>query len=129
MKRDDRSIHAGLKPLTVSDRLVYGAIAAAFGVLLGLGASLCLLFAVHEGLPFRWIVLASAAYFFFVGAARGPDAAFFTGEAITAVGGVALAEAGAIPGTERNSSRWGSWSSPVLLLVWIAIVGVLAWKA
>jgi hypothetical protein len=116
-------------PLAIRDRAAYGFIAAAFGVLLGLGASLCLFFAFHSSIPVRWIVLASAIYFFIIGAVRGADAAFFTAEAITVVAGAALVETGVAPETGgRSDSRWASWSSPVLLMVWLAIVGVLAWR-
>jgi hypothetical protein len=117
------------KPLSVWDRIVYGAITAAFGALLGLGASLCLFVAFHGTTPVRWIVLSSAAYFFIVGFVRGSNAALVTGEAIAAVGGAAMAETGAYPGALQNSnSPWSSWSSPALLAAWIAIVGLIAWR-
>jgi hypothetical protein len=118
------------KPLSAWDRMVYGAIAAAFGVLLSLGACVCLLFAFSGTPPVRWIVLSSAVYFFIVGAVRGARAADLTREAATVVGGVAMAETGAIPGATGNSdSMWSAWSSPVLLCTWLALVGILTWWA
>jgi hypothetical protein len=118
------------KPLAVWDRIVYGAIAAVFGALLGLGACLCLFVVFHGNMPVRWIVLASAVYFYVVGFVRGSNAASLTGEALTVVGGAAMAEAGAYPGNLQNSnSPWSSWSSPVLLVAWGAMVCLIAWRA
>jgi hypothetical protein len=116
------------KPLTFWDRLVYGSIAGVIGALLGLAASLCLLFALGSVPPVRWIVLASAAYFFGIGVVRGVVAADFTGEAVGAVAGVAMVDAGALldPST-KSDAPWTQWSSPVLLFVWIAIVALAAW--
>lgn len=117
------------KPLTFWDRTVYGAISAAFGTLLGLAACACLIFAFRSSMPIRAILFASAVYFFVVGMVRGADAAFFVVEAFTSVAGAAFAETGAIPRPGQGSdNRWAAWSSPVLLVGWIVIVGVIAWR-
>lgn len=117
------------KPLTAWDRAVYGAIAAMFGALLGLGAFLCLLVVMPSAPPFKWIVVASASFFFVVGVVRGPAAADLTGEAMAAVGGVAMAEAGMAPGAGSPANNpWAKWSSPVLLVTWLVLIGLLAWQ-
>ena len=118
------------KPLSAWDRTVYGAISAIFGVLFGLGSCLCIFVAFDGSPPVRWIVLTSAIYFFVVGVVRGQDAALFMGEALTTVAAAALAETGAVTGASRGSKRrFGSLSSPVLLLIWVTIIGLLAWRA
>lgn len=115
-------------PLSVWDRIVFGAIAAAFGCLLGLGAALCGFFAFDGSPPVRWMVLASAVYFFAVGLVRGPEAGFLAGETLGALASVAAVEAGAVPGTFDSSQQPESWKSPALLVVWAVIMILMAWR-
>jgi hypothetical protein len=114
---------------SVWDRVVYGAISGALGSLLGLGAAMCLFVVFYDGLSFRWMGFASALYFFVVGVFRGPDAGFVVGEALSAITGVAAAEAGFIAVSNSNSQQPSIWKSPLLLGVWALLMLLVAWKA
>ncbi len=118
-----------VKPLTLSDRLVSGAVAALFGSMLG--ASMAVLAAVATGgsIAVTAIAIASAAYFCAIGLIRGPDGGYFVGEAFGAVAGATAAEAGAAPVAASNASTPRAWNSVGLVIGWCLLMLLVAWIA
>jgi hypothetical protein len=118
-------------PLSPSDRLVHGAIAAAFGAVLGTVAAVMLLFGLHMHAIAWSIAACSALYFFAVGWVRGADGGFFVGEALSALGAAAAVDlqVGAVPVQRRAAETPARWSSVCLLAGWLFVIAVLAWTA
>nr|WP_295785233.1 hypothetical protein [Rhodoferax sp.] len=81
--------------LTLWDRLVYGSIAAMFGLVIGCGSALLAFFAVGHS---SWnIVLFSAVFFFLVGFVRGAFVGDFVGDTLTLLFGIGATEVDVAP--------------------------------
>ncbi|MDB5873639.1 MAG: hypothetical protein JWQ07_3081 [Ramlibacter sp.] len=117
-----------MRPMSLGDRIVIGAIAGVMGAVLGLVAAFLLAFAFESPPALRPIAIFSAVFFFVIGAVRGPDAGFFVGDALSA-----LIQIGAddheIGGGREGHGKPGAWSSVWLLATWGAIVLAIAWRA
>jgi hypothetical protein len=98
------------------------------GTLIGLVVALLAAVALASPPAFLAIAIFSAAYFFCIGAVRGPDAGFFVGEALSALGVIGAAEAGAIPGEQRQDHRPSAWRSVWLLGIWLVVVVLVTWR-
>ena len=114
--------------MTTWDRVVYGAIAAAFGAILGAVAAVMVAFGLHAHAIAWSIAQFSADYFFAVGFVRGPDGGFFVGDALSALAAMGAAEVGGIPSERPSAEKPDSGSSVYLLVVWLLVVAVLAWR-
>ena len=117
-----------MKPLSIPDRIVFGAISALIGVALGAVAALLAAVALDTSPPVRVVLIFSAAYFFCVGAVRGADAGFFVGEAMSALGAIGAAEAGMMPGNALEHDKPSAWRSIWLLGVWLLLVSFITWR-
>lgn len=110
--------------LTLWDRIVYGGIAAMFGLTIGCGSAVL---ALRTTGHFSWnIVRFSAVFFFLVGFVRGAFVGDFVGDALTLLFGIGAAEAGIAPsGLKGPQGR----QAIVLIVVYVAWVVVLALRA
>jgi hypothetical protein len=118
-----------VRPLSIWDRIVFGSIAALVGGVLGLLAAVLGAVAFDSPPAWRTVLTFSLVFFFCVGAARGPDAGFLMGEALSAIGGIGAAEAGVALGDTEGHDKPRSWRSAWLLGTWLAVVAVLTWRA
>lgn len=118
--------------MRVWDRVVFGAIASAFGAALGLGVALvaAMIFRTTAGL--FTCVLFSVICFFAVGTVRGPDAGFLVGEVLHVAGMAVRAEAvdnAVLPDRAEHQDQPRSWRSFWLVVVWVIGIAVLTWLA
>ena len=109
---------------------MFGIISATSGTLLGLGAAFVAGLSIGQSPAYGRIAWFSAFYFGVIGVLRGPDAGFLAGEVLRVIWAGAQAEGGRPHPSERPEQRDQppAWHSAGLLLAWIAVVVMLAWR-
>ena len=110
--------------LTLWDRLVYGCIAAMFGVIVGFVSAVLAFFAIGHS---NWnIVPFSAVFFLGIGFLHGAFVGDFVGDALTRLFGIGAAEAGIPPeGLKGSQGRL----AVALIVAYLAGVVLLVWRA
>jgi hypothetical protein len=110
---------------------VFGLISGATGTLLGLAAAFLAGQSLAQPPAYGSVAWFSGLYFAAVGWVRGPDAGFLVGEVLRVVWAGAQAELGRPHPSERSEQQDQpvAWRSTGLLLAWVGVVLLLAWRS